>query len=198
MIKFLYKIHRVYWVLIGTLFNKFQMKVSDIYYGKNFCSCGCILFRNYGGKNGIILGDNVYINSNRIADPIGGDTKTILYSSFGGKIILNNHVSISNTTIFSAVSIEIGEGTCIGGNCKIYDTDFHSVYSDDRLHGNINVLCAPIKIGKNVFIGGHCIILKGVSIGDHSVIGAGSIVTCNVPEGEIWAGVPAKFIRRIK
>ena len=53
-------------------------------------------------------------------------------------------------------------------------------------------------IGKRVFVGGHSIILKGVTIGDDAVIGAGSVVAKNVPVGEIWAGNPARFIRKVK
>lgn len=51
-------------------------------------------------------------------------------------------------------------------------------------------------INDNVFIGARCIILKGVTIGSKSIIGAGSVVTKNIPEGEIWAGNPAKFIKK--
>jgi len=53
------------------------------------------------------------------------------------------------------------------------------------------------NIEDNVFIGANCIILKGVKIGDRSIIGAGSVVTKNVPSDQIWAGNPAKFIREI-
>lgn len=49
----------------------------------------------------------------------------------------------------------------------------------------------------NVFIGAKCIILKGVTIGENSVIGAGSVVTKNVPANQIWAGNPAKFIKNV-
>ena len=57
--------------------------------------------------------------------------------------------------------------------------------------------CAPVVIGGNVFIGARCIILKGVTIGENSIIGAGSVVTKSIPANEIWAGNPAKFIRKI-
>jgi len=53
------------------------------------------------------------------------------------------------------------------------------------------------NIEDNVFIGANCIILKGVKIGDRSIIGTDSVVTKNVPSDQIWAGNPAKFIREI-
>lgn len=192
-----YKIRRVWQSIISNAWNRLQMRLSYVRYGTNFRSCGGILLRNYAGRNGIILGNHVHINSHRIADPIGGDTKTILFVGCNGQIILHDHVSLSNTTIFSAVGIEIGEQTCIGGGVKIYDTDFHSSNIEKRLNGNTNVPCKPVKIGKQVFIGGHSLILKGVTIGDGAVIGAGSIVAHDIPAHEIWAGNPARFIKHI-
>lgn len=55
-----------------------------------------------------------------------------------------------------------------------------------------------IEIGNNVWLGAHVVVLPGVHIGDGAVIGASSVVRTNVPEGEVWAGVPAKFIRESK
>ena len=57
--------------------------------------------------------------------------------------------------------------------------------------------CAPVVIGDDVFVGAKCIILKGVTIGKGAIIGAGSVVTKNIPARQIWAGNPAKFIREI-
>lgn len=56
---------------------------------------------------------------------------------------------------------------------------------------------APVIIEDNAFIGARSIILKGVTIGANSIIGAGSVVTKSIPANEIWAGNPAKFIRKI-
>jgi acetyltransferase-like isoleucine patch superfamily enzyme len=53
---------------------------------------------------------------------------------------------------------------------------------------------APIKIGKNVLVGGNSVVLRGVQIGDGAVIGVGSVVTKSVPSNEIWGGVPARKI----
>lgn len=80
----------------------------------------------------------------------------------------------------------------------MYDTDFHSL--DPLKRATVpdpDVARAPIVIGDDVFIGGHVIILKGVRVGDGAVIGAGSVVTKDVPAREIWAGNPAKYIKTI-
>lgn len=63
-----------------------------------------------------------------------------------------------------------------------------------REHPDLHVY-APISVGSEVFIGVNAIILPGVSIGDRCVIGAGSVVTKDIPTGQVWAGVPAHFIK---
>lgn len=189
---FLYRVQRLFCSLWSLMFNYLRFWVNGVHVGKGFRSCGHLFVRNSGT---IIIGNNVFINSHRIADPIGGDTKTMLISH--GKIILHDNVSISNATIFAVEQVEIGEQTNIGGSVKIYDTDFHSTDANKRLNGNIDVPARAVKIGKRVFIGGHSIILKGVTIGNEAVIGAGSVVTKDVPAGEIWAGNPAKFIKKV-
>lgn len=75
----------------------------------------------------------------------------------------------------------VGADTCIG------DTDDHPERLDTKP--------APVVIGDNVFIGMHCLILKGVTIGENSIIGAGSVVTKDIPANCVAAGVPCKVIR---
>jgi len=190
----LYRINRLCLSLSTGLFNRLRMSLHGVTCGSGFKSCGGIFFRNSGILQ---LGNNIHINSHRIADPIGGDTKVMLICSTNASLILHDGVSISNATIFASNYIEIGEQTCIGGGVKIYDTDFHSSDAEKRLNGNEDVPSRPVIIGKKVFIGGHSIILKGVVIGDEAIIGAGSVVTKSVPAGEIWAGNPAKFIKKV-
>lgn len=160
---------------------------------------GCVFFKTVGRnkKSSIVIGNNVNINSSLSADPIGGDTRTILYTRHDGVIKIGDGVGLSNTTIVAESFVVIGEYTNIGGSTKIYDTDFHSIDSRVRLNGDKDIKSSPVTIGERVFIGGHCLILKGVTIGNDSVIGAGSVVTKDVPSGEIWAGNPARFIRKI-
>ena len=84
--------------------------------------------------------------------------------------------------------IKIGEGCCITSGVKIIshflNPDKDAMYYD------------KVIIGKRVFIGMNSLIVNSVSIGDHSVIGAGSVVTKDIGENEIWAGNPARLIRK--
>lgn len=111
---------------------------------------------------------------------------------------IGNNVGITNSCFVSTKGITIEDNVLIGGNCKFYDTDFHSIkYKERVLLSDINKKSASIHIGEGAWIGGHCIILKGVTIGKRSVIGAGSVVTCDIPDCELWAGNPARFIRKL-
>lgn len=171
------------------------MSVSGIPYGKNFKSCGTILYRRYGGD--MIIGNNASINSHLIADPIGGQTKTILCVFEGAKLIIGDNVGMSNTCIFAQREVIIGDEAVIGAGVKIYDTDFHSPIADYRMCGNTHVKTKPVRIENRAFVGGHSIILKGVTIGEEAVVGAGSVVTHDIPAREIWAGNPARFIKKL-
>lgn len=94
-------------------------------------------------------------------------------------------------------SITIGSNVSVGANTIICDTDFHPVDSLRRLQDPNHGETAPIKIEDNVFIGMQCLILKGVTIGTGSAIGAGSIVTKDVPPAVVVAGNPARVIREL-
>ena len=193
-----YRLHRKLNSILSTLWNKCCMTLGQVEYGKGFTSCGKILFRNYAGKKGIILGPHVSINSCVEANPVGGVGKTVIFAGQHGHIEIRNRVGMSNCVVFSQIGINIGEETCIGAGSKIYDTDFHSVNPDYRLNGNTDIPVSPVTIGKRVFIGANVTILKGVTIGDEAVVGAGSIVTKDIPAGEIWAGNPARFIKKCR
>lgn len=177
------------------IYNKIVLAYRHVTYGKNLQIRGRI-FCVSNSKDGIVIGDNVAINSCRKSNPIGGDTKTILFAKGEGKIRIGNNCGISNATIFANELITIGNNVTVGGNCKIYDTDFHWLNLERRMTENGGVT-KSVAIKDGVFIGAHSIVLKGVTIGESSIIGAGSVVAKDIPAGEIWAGNPAKFIRKI-
>lgn len=109
---------------------------------------------------------------------------------------IGDYTKIGNEfTLISECRIEIGSRCLIGNKVKIFDSDFHATTKDRKCE---NSVCSEVKIGNNVFIGDNVIILKGVSIGDDSVIGAGSVVTKSIGCSEIVAGNPAKKISMVQ
>ena len=107
----------------------------------------------------------------------------------------NNNYFNNNCTIEAFDSIEFGNDVLVGVNCSFLDNDGHNLAIEKRKSEIPN--SAPIRIGNNVFIGDNVTVLKGVSIGDNSVIGSGSIVTKSIPSNSIAAGNPAKVIREL-
>ena len=89
--------------------------------------------------------------------------------------------------------IEIGDGVLIGHNVTLA-----TLNHDERPQFRQNIYPQPIKIGNNVWIGSNATILAGVTIGDGAIIGANALVTKDVPQNVIVAGVPAKIIRKVK
>lgn len=150
------------------------------------------------GEGRVILGEDCFVASGPRANVIGGDVRCAFCVTDGAVIRIGAHSGISNSTIVCNVSVTIGEYVMIGGGCKIYDTDFHSVIFEQRTADvDTGIKAEPVVIEAGAFIGAHCIILKGVTIGARSVVGAGSVVTRDIPPLEIWAGNPARFIKRV-
>ncbi|MDY9918299.1 MAG: acyltransferase [Proteiniphilum sp.] len=157
-------------------------------------------FVSVARKGKCVIGDNFHMNNNIRGNPIGRVQRCILFVDNGAELIIGNNVGISSTALIANISIHIGDNVKIGGGVCIYDTDFHSLDSEirkDKGMDKINTDNKPVIIGNNVFIGAHSTILKGVTVGNNSIIGACSVVTRSIPENEIWAGNPAKFIRKI-
>ncbi len=121
-------------------------------------------------------------------------------------IRVGNRSSIGGGTILDCAGrIEIGDDTMISYQCLIADSDNHSLYADERAedvvrwknerrHDWSRVAIRPVGIGAKCWIGARAIILKGVTIGDGAIIGAGSVVTRDVPAWTIVAGNPARAV----
>jgi len=146
------------------------------------------------------IGHGLRINSGRQHNPIGREDNMLFFVGPGAVLTIGDNVGMSSAAIVCRKEISIGSNVLIGGGVCIYDTDFHSidyVSRNNPAQDKLTTVMRPVSIGDNVFIGAHATILKGVSIGQGAVIGACSVVTKSVPAHEIWAGNPAKFVRKI-
>jgi len=141
----------------------------------------------------IVIGDRVCLNSSLRSNPIGVSRPVSLRTMrFGAEIHLGKAVGLSGVSICAAQRVEIGEGTFVGADTIIFDNDFHAPKGDWGWGPFDPENPKPVKIGRGVFIGARAIILKGVTIGDRAIIGAGAVVTKDVPERSIAAGNPAR------
>lgn len=115
------------------------------------------------------------------------------YTDFGKNITVGKRVFINSGCCFQDQGgIEIGDD-CLIGHQVVIATLNHDPMPDRRK----SMTPAPVRIGRNVWIGSHATILPGVTVGDDAIIAAGAVVTKDVPAGTIAAGVPAKTIKRI-
>lgn len=114
---------------------------------------------------------------------------------FGKNIIIEDNVYINfGCIILDCSEVTIGSNTLIGPNIGIYAVN-HVTDAEERINGGC--YGKPVYIGKNVWLGGDVKILAGVSIGDNTIIGTGSIVTKDIPSNVIAVGNPCKVVRKI-
>jgi len=145
------------------------------------------------GNGRIRIGLGATLNVARWSNPLNDSRGMRLHAGPDAEIIFADHAGASTSRIIAFSSIHIGEHSLIGAGSLICDSDMHEV----PLGSSAPVKTAPIRIGKHVFIGANCTILKGVTIGDGAVIGAASVVTRNIPPGVLAAGNPASIIRKL-
>ena len=183
---------------INTLATKLILKGNNVLFD-SFRTSGIPYVMVARGAKGMSIGKNFAMNNGIKGNPIGCYERCTFFVDRDSEIIIGDNVGISQAALISHCSIQIGNNVKIGGGTSVYTTDFHSLdpiiraSNEDMRHRK----CAPVVIKDNVFIGARCIILKGVTIGENSIVGAGSVVTKSIPANEIWAGNPAKFIRKI-
>jgi len=135
----------------------------------------------------LTVGDRVRMKSTIARLEIGVGSQGAL--EIGESAFINYGCSIAATML-----IRIGARCSIGTHVIMMDNDFHEVSPERRSQMPPS---APIILGENVWVGARAIILRGVTIGAHSVIGAGSVVAHDVPERVVAAGVPARVLRSI-
>lgn len=114
---------------------------------------------------------------------------------FGKNITVEDHVYINfGCVILDCAEVTIGAHALLGPNIGLYAVN-HAADAEERISGGCSG--KPIRIGKNVWLGGDVKVLAGVTIGDNTIIGAGSIVTKDIPPDVIAVGNPCRVIRKI-
>lgn len=129
-------------------------------------------------------------------ESLKGEFEPPLYVDYGHNIKLEGAFYANwNAHLVDVAEIRIGDGTLLGPNVHLY-TATHSINAKERAGGGERAL--PIRIGRDSWLGGNTTVMPGVTIGDNVVIGAGSVVTSDIPSFTVAVGCPAKVIKHIK
>lgn len=201
----LYKVYRLIYEILPTFFN---CAFSGLKFNSSWNVVGRPkiikrswvdrLFRHLKGGE-LIIGDGFRCNNTVTSNTIGLIQPCVFdLLETGSKIEIGNNVGISGSTLNATMSITIEDNVLIGSGCIITDTDSHPLDYLARITSDkTKTKRAPIVIKEGAFIGARSIILKGVTIGRHSVIGANSVVTKSIPDNCLACGNPAIIIKNL-
>jgi acetyltransferase-like isoleucine patch superfamily enzyme len=114
-----------------------------------------------------------------------------------GQVTIGNDTLLNGCWIGSDQKVDIGS-FCLISDCDIVDTDFHNLPPRLRHEPTVAQAVAPVHIGHNVWVGARSIVLKGVTIGDHSVVGAGTVVREDIAPRVVVAGNPATVVKQFR
>lgn len=188
-----YKIARIYSWLISC----FKFYLNGVKFHRDFIGFG-IPILDINMKGSFSIGKRFRFNSGKYHAMGGRQQQCYFVVAKGGQLTIGDNVGVTSVALICHNKISIGNNVKIGINTVIYDTDFHSLDArmrnsyPERLDG---VKSKPVIVHDGAFIGGHSTILKGVTIGKNSIIGAGSVVFEDVPDEQVWAGNPARYVR---
>jgi acetyltransferase-like isoleucine patch superfamily enzyme len=186
--------------IIGGLSLKFYGIIyPNFHVGPKTKCWGSVVIRKTPGSI-VEIGNNANLVSDFVRSGITIFSKVkITTFTNSARIIVGNGVSLTGTSISCrSTSIEIMDGTIIAPNVIIVDSDFHLSWPpENRMRNSVTNGDKPVTICKNVWIGTNALILKGVTIGENSVIGAGSVVVKDIPANVVAAGNPARVVRNL-
>ncbi len=176
--------------------NRAWFSIRGIRYGKGLLVVGSPQLV-LEPDTSVTLGEGCTITNGGV-NPLCAGRKTVICCRKGAQITIGDHCGFSSTVFNIRKSLTIGSNVLVGGNVVFMDSDAHSldwrIRRDGRLDSQ-NHTDKEIVVGDDVLIGMDSTVLKGVHIGSRTVIGAGSLVTKDIPADCIAAGRPAKVIR---
>ena len=173
----------------------FLFAKNGIAWGKSWRFYGIPIIQKHRLSK-MTFGSFFHLRSSVRSNPLGPNHPVILCTWQAGAVLETGpHFAMTGGSLVAAERITIGERVTVGANSTILDTDFHPLDSETRRLYPQHAQPKPVIIEDDVFIGMNCLILKGVTIGQGSVIGAGSVVTRNIPRRVIAAGNPARVLK---
>lgn len=169
--------------------------LNGISWGRDWRFFGVPIIQKHR-RSHMSFGPGLSLRSSLNSNPLSPNHPVVLTTWLEGACLkVGANFAMTGGTICCAENITIGDDVSLGANSVVTDTDFHPLTPYGRKIDSSAGKMAPIIIEDEVFIGLNCLILKGVTIGEGSVVGAGSVVTKNIPPHCIAAGNPAKLIR---
>ncbi len=143
----------------------------------------------------IRIGEHCRLISSFSDNPVGSARMSIWVGPMG-RLELGHRVGLSNCTIVCMDAVTIDDEALVGGGCQLFDTDFHALDPEERaLSAHPQVRTTPVEVRRRAFVGGYSILLKGSVVGEGAVLGAGSVLRSAIPDRQVWAGNPARFLR---
>lgn len=195
MIEKIVNIKSIFKIALTPIVNRWILKRKGVIYGDGVNIVGKI---SVVGKGKISIGNNFCMTSGEHVNPISANLQGSFFTDSPNAVIrIGNNVGMSSTRMWIHDSLTIGDNVKIGGNVLLIDTDCHPIDYLVRRSSNDGTCSSSIVIEDDVWIGAHSIVLKGVTIGARSIIGAGSVVTKDIPADCIAAGNPCKIIKNI-
>ena len=176
-----------------------RLRRAGVVYGQDVRVLGRPFLR-LAERGSIVLGDRVVLSSHPAANSLEARGPCILRTILPeARIMVGDDTGMTSATISAASMIRIGDRVLVGAGVMITDSDHHPVHAPVGLPRRFAGFPPPsgvdaVIIEDDVFIGAHAIILKGVRIGTGAVVGAGSVVSRNVPAQSIVAGNPAVVV----
>jgi acetyltransferase-like isoleucine patch superfamily enzyme len=186
--------------MIGALRNKINLYLVKLVHSQFSVGVNSTITREtrfWIGQNRLSIGEGVYINSRQkgyhAAMPF---PTTFLIDVKGAFIEIGDSANLNGVFVHAQKGVTIGKNTVIASGVSILDSNGHEVHSSNRTV--LRDIPKPIIIGENVWIGINVVILKGTTIGNNSVVSAGSVVKGDFPENSIIAGNPAVVTGKVK
>lgn len=182
-----WKVLKIIYAYVTTLLVRLDLKTGGVKYGENLKARGGVIIERFQCSS-IEIGNNCTFNSSSRFNFRGINHKCIIQTGCpGARIVIGNYCGFSGVSIVADKEVIIEDHVTVGANAIIGDRDDHSeIYGTEP---------RSVHICKHTWIGMNATIMKGVTIGEYAIVGAGAIVTKDVPAYAIVAGVPARIIK---